>query len=897
MYRPVSSLLYRLGRRVARRARLVLAVWFAVLLGVGALAVAAGGQLQDDLSIPGTESQRGLDVLDRQFPQAAGTTGQVLFVAAEGDRVADHRGTVGRTLDRIRKVDHVALVTDPFAPSQRGLSLSEDGRHALAQVQLDVPLDQLEPDTLEQLAEAAGQAGAGALEVHLGGAAFTTTSVHLSVVEAMGILVALVVLAITLGSLVAAGMPILTALVGVAVAMAAILSIASVVEISSSTPTLALMIGLAVGIDYALFIVSRHRGQLAEEPTSAEESIARSLATAGSAVIFAGATVVIALCGLVVARIPFLAVMGLAGALAVALAVLVALTVVPALLALAGERLRPRPGSRAARRLDGRTMGARWVGLVTRVPVLVVVGVVAALAVMAVPAKDLALGLPDNGTAPADSPERVTYDLVADAYGPGHNAPLLVTADIISTTDPLGVMDRLGQDLGRIDGVEAVALATPNRSADLGIVQLVPEAAQADPETADLVREIRSRAGALEREHGVHDLTVTGHTAVSIDVSDRLAGALLPFGLVVVGLSLLLLTVVFRSLAVPVKATLGYLLSVAASFGAVVAVFQWGWLAEALNVSRVGPVISFMPIILMGVLFGLAMDYEVFLVSRMREDYVRTGDALGSIRSGFTSSARVVTAAAVIMISVFAAFVPNSDAAVKPIALGLAVGVLVDAFLVRMTLVPAVLALLGRRAWWLPRSLDRRLPDLDVEGAGLADHLEHESWTAEHGRAVVRAEAVSVHDVDGTSVLPPTDLVVRPGRVRVVELADPLQRRALLLAVAGRLAPSEGKLVVLDRVLPAEASAVRSRVHLFEAFPSHPEADRLERLIGRSRRRDGGRLVVVDGIDDVPEPEEAARRWQWLDALADRGATVVAGARRARSSCHAPEPNIEEVLL
>ncbi len=876
----MSSLLYRLGRRMAQRAKLVLVVWLVALVGSGLVAVGAGGQLQDDLTIPGTEAQEGIDVLERQFPEAAGTSGQLLFVAPQDEQVRSHREEIRQTLDRVEKVEHVVLVTDPFAQEQRDIALSDDGRHALAQVQLDIPLEQLDEQTLHDLTEAAQSLPeASTLEVNLGGSIFTNTTVHLSIVEALGVIVALVVLAITFGSLLAAGMPILTAILGVGVAMAGVVTVASVTTISSSTPTLALMIGLAVGIDYALFIVSRHRGQLVGD-MDVEESIARSLATAGSAVIFAGATVVIALCGLVVAQIPFLAVMGFAAAAAVGVAVLIALTAVPAMLSLAGERLRPRPGSRAARHAvveagDTHTVGARWVSLVTRVPALTVALVVVALAVVAVPAKDLALGLPDNGTAPPGSTERVTYDLVSEAYGAGYNAPLLVTVDIIRTTDPLGVMDGLGKDLGRIDGVEAVALSTPNPKADLGIVQIIPEAAQADPATADLVREIRSRADDLEQKYDVEDLLVTGHTAVTIDVSDRLAGALLPFGVVVVGLSLLLLTVVFRSVAVPVKATLGYLLSVAASFGAVVAVFQWGWFAEALNVSRVGPVISFMPIILMGVLFGLAMDYEVFLVSRMREEFVHVGDAQRAIHKGFTSSARVVTAAAVIMISVFAAFVPNSDASVKPIAWGLAVGVFVDAFVVRMTLVPAVLALLGDRAWWLPSWLDRRLPALDVEGAGLEHHLDHEAWTAQHGPAVVRAEGVRIDDEQGLTVVPPFDAVVRPGELLVIRTQDRVARRALMAALAGRLDVSGGRLVVLDRVLPDEAAAVRSRVHLFGRFP------RVERLgrIGR-RRTPEPVLVVVDDVDVFTSDDELLRRWELLATLTARGVTVVAGAAR-----------------
>ncbi len=871
----MSSFLYRLGHVMVRRAKRVLALAMLALVLMGALAVGLGGTLQDNLTIPGTESQDGLDVLAQRFPEVAGTSGQILLVAPEGEQVSDHRDEVEQVVKRVGDVDHVQLATDPFE-KRNALALSGNGRDALVQVQLDVPLDQLEDSTVDSL-ERAARASGSSLEVHLGGQIFTNKSVQVSATEGLGVLVALVVLAVTFGSLLAAGMPIVTAILGVAVAMAGVLSVAAFADVNSSTPTLALMIGLAVGIDYALFIVSRHRGQLARGLAPAE-SVAQSLATAGSAVIFAGATVVIALCGLVVAKIPFLAVMGYAAAVAVAIAVVVALTVVPAMLGLVGERLRPRAGSRAARNAvvepgQTHTLGAKWVRLVTKIPVLTAVLVTGLLVVLALPARDLALGLPDNGSAPEGSTQRTTYDLVTRDYGPGFNTPLLVTADIIRTTDPVGVMKKLGEDLGTYDGVDAIALSTPNRSADLGMVQIIPTKAQTDPATADLVRTIRADAGTLEKKYDVTELRVTGQTAVAIDVSDRLSGALLPFGIVVVGLSLLLLMIVFRSIAVPVKATLGYLLSVGASFGAVTAVFEWGWFADELNVPQVGPVISFMPIILMGVLFGLAMDYEVFLVSRMREDYVHSGDARRAVVSGFTGSARVVTAAAIIMISVFAAFVPHGDSSVQPIALGLAVGVFVDAFLVRMTLVPAVLALLGARAWWLPSWLDRRLPSLDVEGSGIEKHVEHEEWVEQHGWPVVRAEQLSL-PADREPLVEGVDLVLWPGDLLAVGDRDPVRRRAFLAALTGRLEHGEGRLVVLDRVLPAEAQAVRRRVALHHRVPSPEELDELTR-----RASDGTpTLVVVDDIDGGPTDEaEVERRWQRLRRLTMAGATVVAG--------------------
>ncbi|WP_217617263.1 MMPL family transporter, partial [Cellulomonas sp. GbtcB1] len=408
----------------------------------------------------------------------------------------------------------------------------------------------------------------------------------------------------TAGPLLAPGMPLLPALLGVGTARAGILLAPAAATISSTTPTLALMIGLAVGVGYALFVLSRHRHQLARG-MAVEESAARAVATAGTAVVFAGTTVVIALCGLSVVGIPFLSVMGVAAAAAVAIAVLVALTVLPALMALAGERLRPRPGSRAARREladpeTGGTGGARWVRLVTRVPLLTVLLVVLGVGVLAVPAPDLRLTLPDNGSAPEGSPQRETYDLVAEGFGPGWNAPLLVTADIIASTDPRGAVDGLAGDLAALDGVVAVPVATPNESADTALFQVIPSGGQAAESTQDLVAEIRADADDLVAPYpGVHDLLVTGQTAVSVDVSARLGDALLPFGVVVVGLSLVLLLIVFRSVAVPTKATLGYLLSVLASFGVTAAVFERGWGADLLNVGLVGPVISFMPIIVM----------------------------------------------------------------------------------------------------------------------------------------------------------------------------------------------------------------------------------------------------------------------------------------------------------
>jgi RND superfamily putative drug exporter len=469
-----------------------------------------------------------------------------------------------------------------------------------------------------------------------------------------------------------------------------------------------------------------------------EESAARATGTAGSAVVFAGLTVMIALAGLVVVGLPFLTVMGLGAAGTVLVAVLVALTLLPALMGFAGRRLAPKPGSRAARREladagpetgAARTMGARWTRLIIRRPLVTVLLVVLGVLALAIPARELELALPDNSTAPAESTERQAYDLVSEHFGPGFNGPLVVLVDDLDPATAQQTVQQMAVTIGGTPGstpgtfeggMDGVAYAAPQPlpNGTTALITVIPDTGPHDEATSALVAELRELAPELEAQSG-GQVSVTGQTAVAIDVSSRLGDALLPFALLVVGLSLVLLLLVFRSILVPVKAAVGFLFSVGAAFGAVVAVFQWGWLTDLFGVPTTGPVISFLPVMLMAVLFGLAMDYEVFLVSRMREEYVHGAAPREAIVTGGRHAARVVTAAALIMFSVFASFVTIDDVVVKAIAFGLAVGILVDAFLVRMTLVPAVLALLGRAAWWLPRWLDRLLPDLDVEGARL----------------------------------------------------------------------------------------------------------------------------------------------------------------------------------
>ncbi len=722
----MAKWLYRTGQACARHAKVVVAVWLVLLAGAVGGVAASGARTNNQFSIPGTESQQALDLLSRSFPAAVGSSAQMVFVAPAGQLVtsAAARAEIGRALRAAAGAPQVVGVVSPFSAHL----VSADGRVAVGQVLYPVSRMDLRAGTTAELQRRVqNAAGDGRLQVVLGGNAFGATGVQVGAGEAVGVLIALVVLLVALGSALAAGMTVLAALLGVGTGLAVLLSLTRVVAISSTAPTLALMIGLAVGMDYTLFIVSRHRAQLASGMTVAG-SIGLAIGRSGTAVAVAGSTVVIAMAGLSVVGIPFLTVMGLAASFTVLVAVAIALTLLPALLGLLGERLRPRTGSAAARsaaRAEAPGTGRwSWARAVVARPALTIAVVVLGLLALAVPARDLNLAMPDNGSAPRASSERVAYDLVSRYFGPGLNGPLvlLVQPRPGSSRQVPGLLAAAAQvrsEALRLPDVLAASAPQLDHAGDLAVIDVVPRTGPAANATKDLVTSLRAQEPALLAATGTV-VRVTGMTAVGIDVSDRLAGALAPFAALVVGLALIILLVVFRSVLVPLKAALGFLLSVGAALGAVTAVFQWGWLSGLFAVPAVGPVVSFLPIVLLAVLFGLAMDYEVFLVSRVREDYmVGSSDARLSVLTGAHHAYRVVVAAALVMFAVFASFGATDDAIVKPIAVASAVGVLVDAFVVRMTLVPAVLALLGGRAWWLPRWLDRVLPHADIEGRSL----------------------------------------------------------------------------------------------------------------------------------------------------------------------------------
>ncbi|GGR33020.1 membrane protein [Streptomyces aurantiogriseus] len=759
----VAAFLYRLGRLAFRRRGYAALMWVAVLAAVGLSALQAPAASDEEFSMPGIESQKAFDLMEERFPGAAadGATARVVFVAPDGHKVTatDNRKAVEEAVDSLAGGSQVADVADPFASQ----TVSEDGSTAYATVTYKVTSEDVTDASRTAVEKAADQAREAGLTVEAGGSAMDSGGGPGGVAEIIGISVAAVVLLLTFGSLAAAGLPLLTAIVGVGISLFAILTLADPLGLSASTGTLAMMLGLAVGIDYALFVVSRYREERARGRTP-EEATGLAVGTAGSAVVFAGLTVVIALAGLSVVGIPMLAKMGLSAAGAVAVAVLIALTLVPAFLGfwpdavlsrrvrkgakredkaetrertLRGRRILSRrknapagssPGAEVVALRSGGTenekpepdnLGTRWARFVLRRPLAVLLLGVLGLGGLALPAASLQLGMPGDEAKSTATTERRAYDALAEGFGPGFNGPLTIVVDARGADDPKTAVSTISEEIGATKGIVSVSQARFNEAGDTAVFMATPSTSPTDEKTKTLVKTIRDERPAVESATDA-SFEVTGTTALNIDMAEKVQAALVPYLIVVVGLAIVLLLVVFRSVLVPLKAALGFLLSVLASLGVVVLVFQQGHGAELVGAETTGPIMSLMPIFMVGIVFGLAMDYEVFLVSRVREAYTHGEAARPAVVSGFRHSARVVVAAALIMIAVFAGFIGESDSMIKMIGFGLASAVLFDAFVVRMAIVPAVLALLGDRAWWLPKWLDRILPRVDVEGEALS---------------------------------------------------------------------------------------------------------------------------------------------------------------------------------
>ncbi|HEY1095028.1 MAG TPA: MMPL family transporter [Glycomyces sp.] len=728
----MATFLYRLGRGSLRLRWLVLAVWLLLAAGVGVAATALQQETDPEFVLPGTESQEAFDLLDDRFPgmSADGASAKIVLATEDGEPLtaADHTALVDELAAVMADSPQVAAVNSPFATGPNGEPIGmlsdEDPTIGVLQVSYTVPAKDLDAATVDYLADAVADAEGQGVQVEVGGDVLEESGGP-PATEVIGVGVALIVLVLTFGAFLSAGLPILTALLGILVTTFGIAGVTAFLDVNDSTGILAIMIGLAVGIDYALFILSRYRSELAADGRVADreaqaEAMGRAVGTAGSAVVFAGLTVVVALLGLAVVNIPFLTQMATAAAVSVSLAVVIAVTLLPAMGGVLGAKVFSR---RQRRRItedadeSKPNGGRRWAGFVTRHPVLVGLVGIAGLGLIAVPAADLELSLV---TGPAsDTTAGRAADLIAEGFGDGYNGQLLIVGDLADGADPMAAIESVTDELEGVDGIAAVGRALPNETGDTVLVAVIPETGPADAATTDLVHAIRDALAADPDAAW----SVTGSTAMSIDISDRLSDALIPYLALVVVLAALILMLVFRSILVPLMATLGFVLSVGAALGALVAVFQWGWGAGMFGVEDPGPIMSMMPILMIGLVFGLAMDYQIFLVTRVREAHVRGADPRRAIVDGYGHSSRVVVAAALIMISVFAAFILADQAFIASMGFGLTMAVVFDAVVVRMAVIPAVMALIGRGSWWIPKWLNRILPDVDVEGERLQRRL------------------------------------------------------------------------------------------------------------------------------------------------------------------------------
>ncbi len=718
----MSAALYRVGQWCFRRRRYVVGAWVLVIAVLAVVAFNVEQPTSDSIAIPGTESQQALNLLDQKFPGTGGAQAQVVFSVPASQSLTDpaDRQAVETTLAELRKLPQVVEVTDPY---QAG-TVSKNGRIAYAVVAYPVAVADVTTKAQNALLASGGPAKAAGIDVNFGGQvaeASTKTDT-----DAIGIFIAFLVLLIGFGSVVAGLLPLFSAIAGVALTNLALLALTAKISESATTPVLATMIGLAVGIDYSLFVMNRHRQQVAAG-MDVQESVGRAVATSGSAVCFAGLTVLIALAALSVVNIPFLTVMGLSAAGAVVVAVVAATTLMPAMLGFAGHRLLSSRWARhkleKAAAPGYEPLSWRYVVTLKRAPILVVLAGIIVLLFVATPFFTMRLGLPDAGSQPTSQTTRRAYDLISEGFGPGANGPLLIVVyapgGITPTQKQAFTAFYQEQTEHLPSDVASIGAPIPNQANDVFLVQVIPKTGPNATATTNLIHGIRRVVAEGKVQYGL-ETYVTGQTALNVDVSAKLSSALPLYLAIIIILCLLLLILVFRSLLVPLAAVVGYVLSILAALGAVTWVFQEGHLSGVFGIARPGPILSFLPIILLGILFGLAMDYEVFLESRMREESLHK-DATTAVTDGYRGSAKVVGSAAIIMVSVFASFILSPDPTTKSLGFALAIGVLIDAFVIRMTVVPATMYIFKDTAWWLPHWLRRVLPDLDIEGSKLAE--------------------------------------------------------------------------------------------------------------------------------------------------------------------------------
>ncbi|MFJ5896257.1 MMPL family transporter [Streptomyces sp. NPDC093064] len=711
-----------LARWCVRHRLVVVLLWLLAFGGVTAAASVTGSAYSNNYEVPGTDSARATQLLKEGFPGLGGDSDTVVWHTTSGTvRAPDVEQTMTRTLDKIAALPQVASVTSPYKdPDAQGSDqISPDGHTAYATVTFARPSEDITKPQAAAVVQTAKAAETGGLQVELGGSAISLTAAsgdHTA--EIVGVLVAAGVLLVAFGSLAAAALPIATALLSVGTAHAAIGLLGHAMTLADFAPMLGMLIGLGVGIDYALFIVTRHRRGL-KRGLSPTEAVTNAVATTGRAVVFAGATVCIALLGMLILRLGFLNGVAVAASLTVVLTVAASVTLLPALLSFIGPRALSR---RERRRLAEHGpepevptgFAARWSAFVERHPKALGVVALAVVTVLALPTLSLHLGTSDQGNDPKTATTRKAYDLVAEGFGPGVNGPLTLVTRVDGAEGRLA-LDNLGTTLRATEGVVAVTPVTYNSGGTTAYLNVVPDSAPQSQRTSDLVHRLRTDVLPRAQTGTTLDVHVGGVTAGYDDFAGVIIGRLPLFVGVVVGLGCVLLLLAFRSLGIPLKAAAMNIAAVAAAFGVVVTIFQWGWGSEFLGLGREGPIEPFLPVIMVSVLFGLSMDYQVFLVSRMYEEWLETGDNRRAVRVGLAETSRVINSAAVIMISVFLAFVLSGDRVIAMFGIALASAVALDAFVLRTLLVPALMHMLGRANWWLPRRLDRVLPRISIE--------------------------------------------------------------------------------------------------------------------------------------------------------------------------------------
>lgn len=728
----MSTYLFRIARWSFQRRRRVLAAWLIIVVVVIIVAAASGGKTNDEFTIPGTESQHVTDLLEKKLPALGGAQTTVVFATPNGVHVTDPGPMAGieQSMANIGKVPGVSQVSNPF----QGGPISQNGQVALGNVQWTKQPADIKDSTLDKMKDAVAPAEAAGVRVEYNGSVYPGWRVVPSELpELVGLIIAFIILLITFGSLAASGLPIMTAVLGVLITVMTITALAAVMTIASTSTTVAIMLGLSTGIDYGLFIIGRHRDGVLRGMRP-YDAVGLAAGTAGGSVVFAALTVIIALCGLAVVGIPFLTIMGVAAAGAVFLSLLLSLTLIPAMLGFAGDRLKnfsrlpfgKAHSQRIARQsveAPEKSRGWRWARFVVHHRIVVLISGVLFLVVLALPATQVELGLPGASSNPKSNTSRKAYDIITANFGPGFNGPLLVVADGVTSQQQVS---QIAAGLAKQPGVAA---ATPvAQNGDTAVIRVIPTTGPNDTQTATLVHHLRDNRTAIAAGSGANIL-IGGLTASNIDVSAKLSSALPVFLAVVVGLAFILLTFAFRTIWVPIKSIIGFLLSVLAAFGCTVALFQWGWGQTLFNVTK-SETISFLPIIMIAIIFGLSSDYEVFVVSRIKEDFTQRGDAVEAVRRGTGRAARVVTAAALIMFSIFVAFIVSPTPTIKVIGFSFAAGVFLDAFVVRLTLVPAVMALAKSGFWYHPQWFAKYVPDPDIEGEQLQEQLEHHEGVA-----------------------------------------------------------------------------------------------------------------------------------------------------------------------